>query len=233
MAASRLCSISGCDKPTFARSMCQSHYRRHHLYGDPLGGEKFSQTGKCSVEDCNRDAKTKGMCRMHYRRNLRYGDPSFRKLQRGEPILWLNEHAAFNGENCLDWPFWKNLAGYGYVTIARKNIAAATVMCEIVNGPKPMPDHECAHSCGRGHLGCVHPKHLRWATRAENMADKIAHGTDSRGVNHPQTSLSEEDVRNIRSFAGILPQREIGKMFGLSQQAISRIILRQNWSHID
>lgn len=233
MAASRLCSIQGCSKPAFFASMCQSHYRRLRLYGDPLGGERFAQTGTCAIGDCNRAAKTKGMCRMHYRRNLRYGDPLFRKIQRGEPMKWLHEHANYSGGDCLDWPLWRNLAGYGYVTVGRKNIAAATIMCEIVNGPKPTPAHESAHSCGRGHLGCVHPKHLRWATRAENMADKLLHGTAPRGENHPQTNLSVDDIRKIRSLAGTHSQSRIGEMFGISQQAVSKIINRNSWWYVD
>ncbi len=32
----RTCSIEGCKKPHLSRGFCAMHYRRNHLYGDPL-----------------------------------------------------------------------------------------------------------------------------------------------------------------------------------------------------
>lgn len=50
-------------------------------------------------------------------------------------------------------------------------------MCQKAHGDPPSPKHDAAHSCGRGHEGCVNPNHLSWKTKKQNQADRITHGT--------------------------------------------------------
>jgi hypothetical protein len=65
---------------------------------------------------------------------------------------------------------------------------------------------------------------LRWATRAENQADKVRHG---------KTKLTPEKVMEIReSLALGFPQRIIAKDFGISGCAVSHIHTRKVWGHI-
>jgi hypothetical protein len=66
-------------------------------------------------------------------------------------------------------------------------------MCELVNGPPPL-GALAAHSCGRGHDGCVDPRHLRWATY----------------------KLTAEQVAEIRSLRGKKTQRQIAEEYGIS-----------------
>ncbi|WP_292637037.1 hypothetical protein [Mesorhizobium sp.] len=47
------------------------------------------------------------------------------------------------------------------------------LVCEEVHGPPPSPDHEAAHSCDNGDLGCATKRHLSWKTPKENTADKF------------------------------------------------------------
>jgi hypothetical protein len=54
---------------------------------------------------------------------------------------------------------------------------AHRLMCQLAHGDPPTPDHIAAHSCGRGHEGCVNPNHLSWKTYSENELDKRVHGT--------------------------------------------------------
>jgi hypothetical protein len=63
---------------------------------------------------------------------------------------------------------------------------AHRVMCEIAHGPKPAPGFVAAHTCGKGREGCVNPRHLRWASQKENMADKLLHGTSNRTASMQQ-----------------------------------------------
>ena len=46
---------------------------------------------------------------------------------------------------------------------------AARLMCELFYGPAPTPEHEASHLCEDNWL-CVHPWHLCWETKRENMA---------------------------------------------------------------
>lgn len=49
------------------------------------------------------------------------------------------------------------------------NRNAARIMCEVFHGPPPTPQHEASHLCGSDNWLCVHPWHLIWETRSENM----------------------------------------------------------------
>jgi hypothetical protein len=71
----RTCSISGCERPHFARGWCSPHWQRNRRYGDPLGGGPMRQPPReCSVEGCFKRMMAKGLCRAHYYRLKRTGD---------------------------------------------------------------------------------------------------------------------------------------------------------------
>jgi DNA-binding transcriptional regulator YiaG len=80
---------------------------------------------------------------------------------------------------------------------------------------------------------CVNPKHLRWATPKENMADQYKHGTRVMGEKHPQSKLSEFDVREIRKAADSESQDEIAARFGVSRATVSDIINRRTWDWLE
>jgi hypothetical protein len=100
-------------------------------------------------------------------------------------LPWLKKHAWFDGDECLYWPFkystiGKRDNGGAQVMFKGRYVRAARVMCELAHGPAPTPKHESAHSCGDSR--CFNQKHLRWATKFENEADKDIHGKRPRGV---------------------------------------------------
>lgn len=140
---------------------------------------------------------------------------------------WLVSHAGWVGEECLIWPFSRNPSGYAcQVRLNGRLTYAHRHMCELANGPPPSPLSDTAHSCGRGKDGCVNPRHLRWASRADNMQDAIGHGTSGRSqLSH----LSAQDVAEIRRLKGHASQRDIAKRFGISQGAVSNITTGKRW----
>ena len=83
-------------------------------------------------------------------------------------------------------------------------------------GQRPGSGYEfhAAHSCNNP--PCLNYRHLRWATVVENQHDKIAHGTALRGAKHPQTKLTEDDVRLIRSEVSRFktPHQALAERFG-------------------
>lgn len=134
--------------------------------------------GPCSIDGCeNERCNSHGYCWMHYTRWRRHGDPY--QTAYGQGQKWLQEHVGHDGDECLIWPFGKSDTGYGTLNVDGVVGGTHRFMCKMAHGEPPSPDLQAAHSCGV--RACVNPKHLRWATQAENEADKIIHGTDNRG----------------------------------------------------
>jgi|SRR5687768_7530087 len=186
----------------------------------------------CSVDICNKPVLTRGYCRSHYRRLLRHGDPLGGAPERdGAPMRFINEVALQHAsDECLTWPFGKNGGGYGVVWIDGKHVVASRYVCELANGAPPTPDHEAAHSCGKGKDGCIAPSHLSWKTRTENESDKLIHGTYARGERHSVTKLTEAAVREILDLRGVETQHKLADRFGVSRTAISNIYVGRTWA---
>lgn len=133
----------------------------------------------CQINDCNRPHFRRGLCAAHVTRLARHGilggPIGPRKHKDITGIEWIRANADHAGDECLIWPFGKFANGYGQVCVDKTNKVASREMCTAAHG-EPVGDRiEAAHSCGNGHLGCVNPRHLRWATKTENEADKKLH----------------------------------------------------------
>lgn len=143
----------------------------------------------------------------------------------GKAFRWILDHKDHDGDCCLIWPFYRNPNGYGMLGHLGEQYWAHRVMCEKAHGPAPSQDHEAAHSCGNGHMGCAHPKHLSWKTRSENLLDCREHGTQARSRHGSKGYLTNEQVMAIRSLKGKKTQDEIALTFGVSPPTIRDIFL--------
>jgi hypothetical protein len=188
----------------------------------------------CSVVDCKGNSHysaygSSGLCCSHYKRKKKTGDPLGSQRKEGPAIGWLKAHVAHSSDDCLAWPFSRGLQGYGSVRLEQKTYLAHRLMCMLAHG---LPDGklDAAHSCGKGHEGCVNPSHLRWATRAINCADKLGHGTDNRGEKSPLSKLLKSEVEEIRSLRGHMTQPEIAAIYGIVQSNVSKIQTGDSWS---
>lgn len=212
MADPTLCQIDGCANKRFARGLCRKHYREA-----PFRPE-------CSVEGCPRKADSHDLCSMHRRRELRNGDVE--KVQRpanGTRDQWLKDHAAYDGDDCLIWPFWRDKQGYG----------PSREMCILAHGEPPTPEHQAAHSCGNGREGCINPRHLRWATRGENQAEMVDHGNSLRGTKNYFCKLTNDQVREIRKVGYRESDSRLARRFGVSRATISNIRTGRSWGWLD
>lgn len=140
---------------------------------------------------------------------------------RSANMRWLLAHADYKGGECLIWPFFRDRWGYGHVSHKRRSRLASRAMCTIVNGTPPTPHHHASHLCGKGHMGCVHPLHLKWASPKENCLEKRTHGTQITTRYGARGKLSQEDIDKIRALKGIKTQVELAAMFDVSTQTIS------------
>lgn len=276
MAEKRLCSVEGCDKPSWSRGWCSNHYQRWRLYGDPIApsrartrnmcsvpgcntpcnGHGFCPTHyyrwkaygdplaplarkkwtspTCSVEGCDRPRKRgAGMCTGHYLRSWRHGDPEHGRAMVGDPEHFMTEAIGSSADECILWPFARDRNGRAQIRLrGEDSMYAARIVCSRVHGEPPTPDHQAAHSCGNGHLGCINPNHLRWATPAENSQDMIDHGRSARG-NHPMAKLTVEDVRRIRALHRKIPARKLADEYGVCRGTIYIVQNRAAWKWLD
>lgn len=140
---------------------------------------------------------------------------------------------GWKADECLLWPHGRFKAGYGAVWDGEKNAYCHVIICAHFNGPKPTPEHEAAHACGRGHDGCIAPRHLSWKTPKENCADRYAHGTASspeksqKGKSNAAAKLTPNEVQAIRNSSWA--SETLAPWFGISGGQIRRIRRGEAW----
>jgi hypothetical protein len=181
-------------------------------------------TNVCSIEGCGKPKWIRGWCTAHYRRWTRHGSPTGGSTPSGATEAYVAIAAAHEGDDCLPWPYARSASGYGTAYVAGRQVHAARAVCEVAHGAPPPGQQWVAHRCGNGHLGCVNPRHLRWATPAENSRDRRLHGTGC--------ILSADQVKEIRQLQGSEPQWVTALRYGVTQSNISAIVCGRSWKDI-
>jgi hypothetical protein len=139
----------------------------------------------------------------------------------------------------------ENKGGYGLFRWWQDGRAVGTsahrIAWVLANGQVPERMDVC-HDCPNGdNRLCVNVDHLWLGTRSQNTLDTIAKGrytlnlpTPKLGESHPNSKLTEQDVRQIRDryASGNVSQQSLADEFGVTQVNISSIILRKSWGHI-
>lgn len=139
----------------------------------------------------------------------------------GQAVKFLRDNVSYQGDACLPWPFSRDGGvGRGRVGYLGKLYWAHRLMCEFAHGPAPTPKHQAAHSCGKGHEGCVNPRHLSWKTVSENLLDRREHGTAVGSPYGQHGKLKPDQIAEIRALKGKVPKREIAARFGVGYAAI-------------
>jgi hypothetical protein len=142
---------------------------------------------------------------------------------------FLLANRTYSGDDCLIWPWSKNpINGYGHLVIAKKAYAAHRLMCEIVHGPKPSPQHQAAHSCHN--RACVNPRHLSWKTHSENMLDKRENGTVNNAWWGNRGKLTPAEASAILDLKGHKTQAAIAKQFGITESNVRNLHNGKIWT---
>lgn len=143
----------------------------------------------------------------------------------------------FKGDGCLLWPYRLHPhGGYPNLTINHKKVIGTRYICRLAHGDPPSAAYHAAHSCGN--TRCVNPGHLRWATQAENNADKILHkvakGAPGLKYNYGEyngcAKLAPLEVLAIR--ASTQSNSDIARAYGVSISTVRSIRTRKSWGHL-
>ena len=124
--------------------------------------------------------------------------------------------------------------GYPRVTlydgIAPRPIKTHKIVANSFLGPCP-EGKEVRHADGDR----ANPRldNLSYATKTENHADKVRHGTHNKGSRHNLAKLTEFLVVDIRRrYATGETPTEIAADVGVTRSNISSIVHRKTWTHV-
>lgn len=139
-----------------------------------------------------------------------------------ESHIWIRAHLDYPHKDwCLLWPFSRNTNGYGHVG---RHILVHRLMCKHRNGPPPAGRPFAAHSCERGHDGCVNPWHLDWKNPSENQLDRYR---DKLIL--PRNKLTPEQVDEIRALTGRARMVDVAAQFKISEPNVRLIQTGKTW----
>lgn len=133
---------------------------------------------------------------------------------------WIRDHLDYPHQDCcLIWPFRTTNNGYGTFMRDGKKVYVHRYICESIHGPAPSDEYQAAHSCNRGHEGCVNPHHLRWKTRSDNQKEAV----------FSRFKLTIEAATEIRSLKGVQTARAIASRFGVRESTVRDIQAGRIW----
>lgn len=186
--------------------------------------------GQCSVPGCVSYGRIKvGLCPKHYQRLRKTGSLDQPKGRISKGASFINEIIESTSNDCIIWPFARKNNGYAVLTFGSRTTASRYV-CERVNGAPPTPEHEAAHSCGNGHLGCINPNHLSWKTPKENKADELVHGTRNLGERNGSSKLTVAAVEWIRFHAGKFSADYMAERLSVDIRTIKDVLEGKTWA---
>lgn len=142
--------------------------------------------------------------------------------------FWSHVHKS---SGCWNWTASKYLNGYGqFVIRGEPRTPAHRTSYRITCGE--IPDGVCVlHRCDNRE--CVRPDHLFLGTRLDNTQDALKKGRIAHGNKSGNAVLSETKVWKIRSsFLKGKTQKELAKIFSVSQSCISKITCGNRWKHL-
>jgi len=148
-----------------------------------------------------------------------------------------------NESGCWEWTARINTNGYGQIFRDGRMYQAHRFSYEMHIGPIPeRPDYhgtQVNHRCDN--RKCVNPDHLMLGTAQSNMDDKVSKNRQTKGEEHSQTDLTDEQIREIRKlYEPRVPGcgkrtytlSVLADIYGVSLQMISRIIRNEWWKHV-
>jgi hypothetical protein len=182
----------------------------------------------CLVDGCERKLRCKGYCGPHYSRFRRHGDPLAGTAVRDERLQQtFLRMIEIETDDCVIWPYPGD-NGYGRIKFNGSRTYVHSMALKIRVGDRP-PGMDAAH--GPCHnRACINYRHLRWATRSENVNDMFRDGTVCRGERRPHSKLTESLVLEIRRRVALGEKSvPLAHEYGVSETTVRDIARRRRW----
>lgn len=131
--------------------------------------------------------------------------------------------------DCWEWKAGRHTQGYGLFWFEGTTHRAHRL---VMGEPKLHVLHTCDNP------PCCNPNHLFLGTDADNMEDKVlkgrARGGGPKGEGDPNSKLTNEDVRFIRTryAKGGITYRQLAARFGVHHSVIYKVITKQTWKNV-
>jgi hypothetical protein len=149
--------------------------------------------------------------------------------------FWAAVEKSAGPEAC--WPWMKARYkpwGYGAIQWQKQVTHAHRVALLLTAGEPPEGKPLGLHLCDNP--PCCNPRHLVWGNQTENQAQMWARGRGiphgQPGMTHPRATLSDDDVRTMRTLYPTMTLRQIGERFQVHKATVGKIINRKAWRHI-
>jgi hypothetical protein len=145
--------------------------------------------------------------------------------------LLLHREVAENG--CWLWTGTKDKLGYGRMTEIKKGSLVHRVSYQEFVGPIAPGEFVCHNCPGGDNPSCFNPEHLYVGTAQDNNSDTVRKGRFSVGEGHYATTLSGDDVREIRRRRESGErQKDLAREYKVDPATISNIIKGVTWKHL-
>lgn len=137
--------------------------------------------------------------------------------------FWMNVYRTVDQNECWPWLGYQE-DGYGRFFFDGKMTGAHELALTFTTGEQRLARLDTCHSCNNPI--CCNPRHLRFDTRASNVADMIAAGRNYR----PTAKLNDEIVEMIRErYQAGASQQVLGEQYGVTNGLISLIVRGLRW----
>jgi len=124
---------------------------------------------------------------------------------------------------CLLWTGATDACGYGRFSLNGRNGSAHRIAYELSVGEIPNDLH-VLHHCDIP--SCVNSEHLFLGTHHDNMGDAAVKGRVRSKLSVPQVRQIKRLLRKGATDAGL------GRLFGVTTNAIRLIRIGKNWRHV-
>lgn len=137
---------------------------------------------------------------------------------------------------CLEWLGYCDKDGYGlksfYLDGRYKTFRSHRLAYQSIHGDIP-EGLVVRHTCDNP--SCCNPDHLTIGTHRENIQDKLdrgrAAGGRNTGAKNPNSKLTEQHVREIRSSAE--SNKRLAAQYGVSNVLIGLVKRNLIWRHVN